>query len=63
MAKAHDATVYQVALAWLLYRSPVIVPIPGTSRIEHLEQNTRAASIRLSEEDLVRLGLRGSTNA
>lgn len=63
VAKAHDATVYQVALAWLLYRSPVIVPIPGTSRIEHLEQNTRAASIRLSEEDLVRLGLRGSTNA
>lgn len=42
----------QVALAWLLQRSPVIVPIPGTSSLEHLEDNVRAASLRLSAEDL-----------
>jgi pyridoxine 4-dehydrogenase len=38
-AKAHGATVYQVALAWLLQRSPVILPIPGTSNLAHLEEN------------------------
>lgn len=63
VAKAHNATVRQIAIAWLLYRSPSIVPIPGTASIEHLEENTRAASIRLSDEDLVRLGLRQPRSA
>jgi aryl-alcohol dehydrogenase-like predicted oxidoreductase len=43
----------QVAIAWLLQRSPVIAPIPGTQSIPHLEANVRAASITLSDEDLV----------
>jgi len=51
IARAHQAAPTQVALAWLLRRSPVILPIPGTSSIEHLEQNVTAASLRLSEED------------
>jgi aryl-alcohol dehydrogenase-like predicted oxidoreductase len=57
VAKAHGVRVPQVALAWLLYRSPVMVPIPGTSSLEHLEENVAAAGLRLTEEDLVRLGL------
>jgi pyridoxine 4-dehydrogenase len=57
VAKAHGVRVPQIALAWLLYRSPVMVPIPGTSSLEHLEENVAAAGIRLTEEDLVRLGL------
>jgi pyridoxine 4-dehydrogenase len=58
VAKAHGARVQQIALAWLLYRSPMILPIPGTSSIAHLEENMAAAKIELNEEDLVRLGLR-----
>ncbi len=50
-AKKHDATVAQLALAWLLHRSPVILPIPGTSSIAHLEENTAAAKMQLSEEE------------
>jgi aryl-alcohol dehydrogenase-like predicted oxidoreductase len=57
VAKAHGVRVPQVALAWLLYRSPVMVPIPGTSSLEHLEENVAAGGLRLTEEDLVRLGL------
>jgi aryl-alcohol dehydrogenase-like predicted oxidoreductase len=45
----------QVALAWLLRRSPIMLPIPGTSSIEHLEQNVAAASLRLSEEEYEQL--------
>lgn len=45
----------QVALAWLLHRSPTMLPIPGTSSIEHLEQNVAAASLRLSEEEYKKL--------
>jgi Aldo/keto reductase family len=41
----------QIVLAWLLYRSPDILPIPGTSSIEHLEQNVAGGSIRLTKED------------
>jgi aryl-alcohol dehydrogenase-like predicted oxidoreductase len=52
IAKAHDATPAQVALAWLLQRSPVILPIPGTSSIAHFEENLEAASLELSEEEL-----------
>jgi pyridoxine 4-dehydrogenase len=48
----HDATPFQVALAWLLRRSPAMLPIPGTSSLEHLEENQAAAELRLSDEDL-----------
>ena len=47
-AKRHGATVGQLALAWLLHRSPVILPIPGTSSLVHLEENIAAASVKLS---------------
>jgi pyridoxine 4-dehydrogenase len=51
IAKAHNASPTQIALAWLLRRSPIMLPIPGTSSIEHLEQNVAAASLRLPDED------------
>jgi pyridoxine 4-dehydrogenase len=51
VAQAHHASPTQVALAWLLRRSSVILPIPGTSLIEHLEQNVAAASLRLTDEE------------
>ena len=51
IAKTHQRTPQQVALAWLLKRSPVMLPIPGTSSIEHLEENVHAASLRLSDEE------------
>ena len=51
VAKAHNASPTQVALAWLLQRSSVMLPIPGTSSIEHLEQNVAAASLRLKDEE------------
>lgn len=50
-AKKHNATISQIALAWLLYRSPVMLPIPGTSNVKHLEQNTAAAGLKLSAEE------------
>jgi pyridoxine 4-dehydrogenase len=50
-AKRLGATPSQVALAWLLRRSPVILPIPGTSSVKHLEQNVSAAQITLSDDD------------
>jgi len=55
IAQAHQAAPTQVALAWLLRRSPIILPIPGTSSIEHLEQNVAAASLRLSEGEYAKL--------
>ena len=48
----HEATRFQVALAWLLQRSPVMLPIPGTSSLEHLEENVAAAAIRLSDDEM-----------
>jgi pyridoxine 4-dehydrogenase len=51
VASAHRAAPTQVALAWLLKRSPVMLPIPGTSSLEHLEQNVAGASLRLSDEE------------
>src|SRR6266705_826142 len=51
IAQAHRASPTQVALAWLLRRSPIMLPIPGTSSIEHLEENVAAASLRLTDED------------
>jgi pyridoxine 4-dehydrogenase len=55
IAKAHGATPKQVALAWLLRRSPNMLPIPGTSSAEHLEENVAAASVRLMDEEYERL--------
>jgi pyridoxine 4-dehydrogenase len=55
IAEAHHASPTQVALAWLLWRSPMMLPIPGTSSIEHLEQNVGAAALRLSEDECQKL--------
>jgi aryl-alcohol dehydrogenase-like predicted oxidoreductase len=55
VAAEHGATPAQVALAWLLHHSPVMVPIPGTSSIEHFEENLQARELELTEEDLERL--------
>ena len=55
VASRLGATPMQVALAWLLHKSPVMLPIPGTSSIAHLEENVAAAAIELSEEDLAEL--------
>ena len=52
VARRHEATPYQVALAWLLARSPAMLVIPGTSTVRHLDENVRAAEIHLTEEDL-----------
>lgn len=54
-AQQHDATPAQLALAWLLRRSPVMLPIPGTSSVDHLETNTAAASIELTDEEFAAL--------
>ena len=51
LAKKHSATVSQLSLAWLLHRSPVMVPIPGTSSVEHLEENLKAADVTLSDSE------------
>jgi aryl-alcohol dehydrogenase-like predicted oxidoreductase len=51
VAHAHGANELQVALAWLLARSPAMLPIPGTASVEHLEENVAAAALRLSEEE------------
>ena len=56
VAKKLHATTAQVALAWLLKRSPVMLPIPGTSRVKHLEENAAAAAIELSDEDFRAIG-------
>jgi pyridoxine 4-dehydrogenase len=55
IAAAHDATPAQVALAWLLARSPVMLPIPGTSSVDHLEENLDAARVVLSGDEVRRL--------
>jgi pyridoxine 4-dehydrogenase len=56
VAARHGATVAQVALAWLLARSPNIALIPGTGSLAHLEENVAAAELRLTEDDLAQLG-------
>src|SRR5215212_4627104 len=56
IARAHDATPAQIALAWLLARSPVMLPIPGTSSVEHLEENLAAADIELSADEVAEIG-------
>ena len=55
VAKKHDATVSQLSLAWLLHRSPVILPIPGTSSVEHLEETLKAADVVLSDSEVQEL--------
>jgi aryl-alcohol dehydrogenase-like predicted oxidoreductase len=55
IARAHQATPMQVAIAWLLRRSPHMLPIPGTSSVEHLEENVAAASLRLADEEFKKL--------
>jgi hypothetical protein len=55
LAHAHDASRFQIALAWLLHRSPVILPIPGSSSRSHVEENVAAADIELTDEELRRL--------
>jgi aryl-alcohol dehydrogenase-like predicted oxidoreductase len=55
VAAAHDASRYQVALAWLLARSPVVLPIPGTSSLDHLEENVAAAALDLTDDEVARL--------
>ena len=55
VAAAHDATASQIALAWLLRVAPVVLPIPGTSSVAHLEENTAAAAIELTDDDMAAL--------
>ena len=55
LAKRHAATAGQIALAWMLKRSPVMLPIPGTSKVGHLEQNVAAARIQLSDDEFQEL--------
>jgi pyridoxine 4-dehydrogenase len=59
IAQAHDATPFQVALAWLLARSPAMLPIPGTSSVEHVEENVAAAGMRLAQEEFEELAALG----
>jgi pyridoxine 4-dehydrogenase len=59
-SREHGATPSQLALAWLLRRSPVLLPIPGTSSVEHLEQNTAAAEITLTDAEFDALSKLGS---
>jgi aryl-alcohol dehydrogenase-like predicted oxidoreductase len=60
VARAHNATPGQIALAWLLTRSPVMLPIPGTAKVAHLEQNMAAARITLSDAEFASLDLAGA---
>jgi aryl-alcohol dehydrogenase-like predicted oxidoreductase len=55
IARRHAVTAYQVALAWLLRRSPAMLPIPGTSKVRHLEENVASAGIDLSDADIAAL--------
>ena len=59
MAKKYGAEPSQIALAWVLKRSPVMLPIPGTSKVAHLKQNVAAAGITLSDEDFSALDAEG----
>src|SRR5580658_9905393 len=56
VASQSKATPSQVALAWLLSRSPVMLPIPGTSKVEHLEENVAAAGLKIDENEMQQLG-------
>lgn len=56
LGKTYNASPSQLSLAWMLKRSPVMLPIPGTGKVKHLEENTAAAAIQLSDEDFKALG-------
>jgi aryl-alcohol dehydrogenase-like predicted oxidoreductase len=60
-AERHGASPAQLALAWLLHRSPVMLPIPGTSKVDHLEDNVKAAAIELSDEEVSALEEAGAS--
>jgi pyridoxine 4-dehydrogenase len=62
IAEDHHASPSQLALAWLLKRSPVMLPIPGTSKVAHLEENVAAAEIELSDEEFETLSKAGSAS-
>jgi aryl-alcohol dehydrogenase-like predicted oxidoreductase len=59
IAKQHQVTPGAVALAWMLRRSPVMLPIPGTSKVKHLEDNVAASNVGLSDEEFARLDAEG----
>jgi len=61
VAKAHNAAPSQIALAWVIKRSPVMLPIPGTSKVAHLEENVAAVNIELSDEEFDSLDREGRT--
>lgn len=63
IAAEHDATPSQLALAWLLKRSPVMLPIPGTSKVAHLEENVAAAEIALSDDEFETLSTAGAQHS
>ena len=63
MASRHDASVSQLALAWLLRRSPLMLPIPGTGSVEHLEENCRAAEVELDDDEVAELERLGREQA
>jgi aryl-alcohol dehydrogenase-like predicted oxidoreductase len=56
LAKKHNASASQLALAWLLRRSPAMLPIPGTSSVKHLEENTAAAQLELTAAEVEAIG-------
>ena len=59
IAKRHNAGPSQVALAWVLKRSPVMLPIPGTSKVKHLEENVASVNVQLSDEEFAALDREG----
>jgi aryl-alcohol dehydrogenase-like predicted oxidoreductase len=63
IAKHHGAAPSQIALAWVLKRSPVMLPIPGTSKVSHLEENIAAVGISLSDEEFHALDQAGRAAA
>ena len=63
IARKTGATPSQIALAWVLKRSPVMLPIPGTSKVAHLEDNVAAAAIKLSDEDFKALDQQAKASA
>ena len=62
VARRHEAAPSQIALAWILKRSPVMLPIPGTSNVSHLEENVAAVSIELSDEEFASLDRAGKSS-
>jgi aryl-alcohol dehydrogenase-like predicted oxidoreductase len=63
ISERHHATSAQIALAWLLHRSPVMLPIPGTASVEHLEENLGAVRIELSDDEVQELEALGRSSA